>query len=68
MKLEHINTRVKVDFIANNRKKGITQTEIITIHCAPEFSEEYYDSDDNEVLRLIQSELNGIESVKQSCV
>ena len=53
-----------VDFIANNHNKGITENEIITIHCSPEFSESYYNKSDEDIKDQIQMALDQIEGIK----
>jgi len=53
-----------VDFIANNHSKGITENEIITIHCSPEFSEQYLNKADMDIKDQIQLELDHIDAIK----
>jgi renalase len=43
-------------WIADNRKKGISNVPAITIHAGPEFSREHARSDDAEVVRLLLEE------------
>eukprot|EP00834_Sanchytrium_tribonematis_P001147 NODE_25_length_41203_cov_0.917113.p12 type:complete len:331 gc:universal NODE_25_length_41203_cov_0.917113:18150-17158(-) len=52
-----------IDFVANNHTKGITDKEIITIHCGKEFSEAYFKKSDRDIIDKVNSEWKSIEAL-----
>jgi renalase len=44
-------------WLADNQRKGISDTHIITIHAEQRWSRQYYDADDTEVLRQMADHL-----------
>ena len=46
-------------WVADNRKKGISEVPAVTIHAGPEFSREHARSDDAKVARLLLEEAKG---------
>ena len=52
-----------VDFIASNKAKGISELNVFTLHCAPQFSLDNFDMEVSEVCKLAQSELNDFSDI-----
>jgi renalase len=46
-------------WVADNRKKGISEVPAVTIHAGPEFSREHAHSDDATIYRLLLEEAKG---------
>ena len=53
-----------VDFLCNNKVKGISKSNIITLHCAPNFSEDHYNLPLEEIVKFVQQELDTFTTIK----
>ena len=53
-----------VDFVANNHTKGVTNDDIITIHCSPDFSEQYFNAKESDIIVKVQQELSNVNELK----